>query len=283
MRAGQITIRGRSFEWERRTYIMGVINVTPDSFSDGGRFLHAQAAAEQASSLVRQGADILDIGGESTRPFSQPVPAEEELRRVIPAIEAIRQVTQAPISIDTTKALVAEEALKAGADIINDISALRFDPRMVEVAREFEAPVVLMHMKGTPRDMQINPSYADVLKEVSSFLKERVEWATEKGVQADRIIIDPGIGFGKRPEDNLILINRLDRLEPDLPVLVGPSRKAFIGHITGIEAPDERDTATLGAVAAAAMRGASIVRVHNVAPVKQVLKVIDAIKSESAG
>lgn len=283
MRAGQTTIRGRSFRWGRRTYIMGVINVTPDSFSDGGRYLTARAAAARADLLVRRGADLLDVGGESSRPFSRPVPAQEELRRVIPAIRAIRETCQVPISIDTTKAVVAEEALKAGADIINDISALRFDPGMAEVARAFDAPLILMHMKGTPGDMQVNPSYADVLNEVSSFLKQRVAYALESGIKEERLIIDPGIGFGKRLEDNLVLLNRLDELEPrHLPVLVGPSRKAFIGHITGIEQPRERDTATLGAVAAAAMRGADIVRVHDVGPASQVLRVVDAIRSEAA-
>ncbi len=281
MREGQISIRGRSFNWNRhQTYIMGVINVTPDSFSDGGRFLHAQNAAEQARDLVAHGADILDIGGESTRPFSESVSAEEELRRVIPAIKAIRQITQVPISIDTTKAMVAEKALEAGADIINDISALRFDPRMVAVAKQCNAPIILMHMQGTPRDMQINPHYSDVINEVSSFLQDRVEWALEHGIHRDRIIVDPGIGFGKNLEDNLALINRLDELALDFPVLVGPSRKAFLGAITGIEIPEDRDVATLGAVAAAILKGAHIIRVHNVALTVQVVRVIDAIRSQ---
>ncbi len=259
---------------------MGIVNVTPDSFSDGGRFLAPEAAVEQARQLAEHGAAILDIGGESTRPFSEPVSMEEELHRVIPVIRAIRKETEIPISIDTTKAEVARQALAAGADIINDISAFRFDPLMVEVAREHNAPVILMHMKGTPGDMQINPQYSDVVKEVASFLRERVRWAMDRGIKRNRIIVDPGIGFGKGLQDNLALINHVNELRvDDLPVLIGPSRKAFIGTITGIKTPEERDHATLGAVAAAILRGAQIVRVHNVALTAQVVKVIDAIRS----
>ncbi len=258
---------------------MGILNVTPDSFSDGGQYVRTDAAVDQAINLVQQGADIIDIGGESSRPFSQPVPVEEELERVLPAIESIRKITDIPISIDTTKAKVALEALKAGADIINDISALRFDPQMVQVVTAQKSPVILMHMKGTPRDMQVDPTYEDVVAEVAGFLYQQANWAISKGVPKDKIILDPGIGFGKKLEHNLALLRSLEQIGQGFPVLVGPSRKAFLGEITGILAPQERDIATLGAVAAAALKGAHIVRVHNVALTKQLLQVIDAIDS----
>lgn len=257
---------------------MGVINVTPDSFSDGGDFISTDAVKKQAVTMIEGGVDIIDVGGESSRPFSEEVPLDVETKRVIPAIKEIRKITDIPISIDTTKAEVARIAIEEGADIINDISALRFDPKMVATAIAKKAPVILMHMKGTPRDMQRKPYYEDVVNEVKSFLKERVEWAMDKGVPRDRIIIDPGIGFGKRVQDNLMLLKNLDSfVELELPILVGPSRKSFLGKITGLESPKERDVATLGAVAAAAMKGANIVRVHEVKSTRQVLQVVDAI------
>jgi len=261
---------------------MGVINVTPDSFSDGGKFSSPEGAKQQAASLIAAGADILDIGGESARPFSEPVTLEEELRRVIPAIREIRKISDCPISVDTVKAEMAEAALSEGADIINDISALRFDPRMADVASALEAPVILMHMKGTPRYMQVNPSYEDVVGEVKLFLEKRVTWANSKGIPREKILIDPGIGFGKNFHDNLVLINHLQEFtELGVPVVVGVSRKAFLGAITGIKEAEERDVATLGAVAASSMRGADLVRVHNVALTRQVLQVVDAICRES--
>ncbi len=258
---------------------MGVINVTPDSFSDGGRFTTVEAAVRQAVSLVEEGADILDIGGESTRPFSEPVPQDEELRRVVPVVEAIRARLDTPISVDTTKAEVARAALDAGADVVNDISALRFDPGMVELVVERKVPVVLMHMKGTPRDMQVDPHYDDPVGEVLGFLKERVAFAVARGVAPDRIWIDPGIGFGKRLEDNLALLKELSRFkELGCPVLVGPSRKAFIGAITGIEEPAQRDVATAAVAALAAAKGADVIRVHNVAYGVQAVRMADAIE-----
>ncbi|MGB9497550.1 MAG: dihydropteroate synthase [Dissulfuribacterales bacterium] len=261
---------------------MGVINVTPDSFSDGGKFSSPEGAKQQAASLIAAGADILDIGGESARPFSEPVTLEEELRRVIPAIREIRKISDCPISVDTVKAEMAEAALSEGADIINDISALRFDPRMADVASALEAPVILMHMKGTPRYMQVNPSYEDVVGEVKLFLEKRVTWANSKGIPREKILIDPGIGFGKNFHDNLVLINHLQEFtELGVPVVVGVSRKAFLGTITGIKEAEERDVATLGAVAASSVRGADLVRVHNVALTRQVLQVVDAICRES--
>jgi len=256
--------------------------VTPDSFSDGGKFSSPKEAKQQATSLTAAGADILDIGGESARPFSEPVTLEEELRRVIPVIREIRKISNCPISIDTVKAEVAEAALNEGADIINDISALRFDPKMADVASAFEAPVVLMHMKGSPRDMQVDPYYEDVVVEVKRFLEKRMAWANSKGIPKEKMLIDPGIGFGKSLHDNLVLINRLwEFTDLGVPVMVGVSRKAFLGTITGINEAGERDVATLGAIAASAMRGADLVRVHNVALTRQVLQVVDAICRES--
>lgn len=256
--------------------------MTPDSFSDGGKFSSPEEAEQQAASLIAAGADILDIGGESTRPFSEPVTLEEELHRVIPVIREIRKISNCPISVDTVKAEVAEAALNEGADIINDISALRFDPRMADVASAFEVPVILMHMKGSPRDMQVDPHYEDVVVEVKRFLEKRVTWANSKGIRKEKILIDPGIGFGKSFQDNLVLINRLQEFtELGVPVMVGASRKAFLGAIAGIKDAGERDVATLGAVAASAMRGADLVRVHNVALARQVLQVVDAICRES--
>ncbi|WP_456431848.1 dihydropteroate synthase [Thermosulfuriphilus sp.] len=264
-------------DWQR-PYIMGVVNVTPDSFSDGGKYLSPQAALRQALALAEAGADILDIGGESTRPFAEPVSVEEELSRVIPAISLIRHhLPDTPISIDTYKAPVAREALANGADIINDISGLRFDPKMIELAKITQAPVVVMHMKGSPRDMQINPTYDDVIGEIRSFFIERIESLTRAGIKRERIILDPGIGFGKRFEDNLVILRHLEKfISLGAPILVGPSRKAFIGQITG-HPPEERDAGTMGAVAWAAIKGAHIVRVHNVAMARDLLTVIGAI------
>ena len=266
------------FSWGRQTYVMGVINVTPDSFSDGGRFTTVDAALRQAETLVEQGAHILDIGGESTRPFSEPVGVEEELRRVAPVVEAVARRFPVPISIDTTKAVVAKAALDSGATVVNDISGLRFDPAMAELAASRGAVVVLMHMKGTPRDMQVAPYYEDVVEEVLGFLRERAAYAKERGIAPERIWIDPGIGFGKRLEDNLALLRHLHRFkELGHPLLVGHSRKSFIGTVTGIEAPEERDVATAAVAALAAAQGADVVRVHNVAMTVQALKMADAI------
>ncbi len=274
----------KPYPWadRKRTVIMGVINVTPDSFSDGGLFVTPAEIERQAKRLLRQGADILDIGGESSRPFSEPVSLEEELERVIPAVEVVRSVSDCIISVDTTKAKVAHEAILKGADMINDISALRFDPEMANVLADAQVPVVLMHMKGTPRNMQKNPIYDDVMKEIGDFLHERILWAQSKGISRENVIVDPGIGFGKRFEDNLVILNQLGKLlELKAPILVGPSRKAFLGAITGEQDASKRDTATMGAVAASIMNGTSIVRVHNVAMARIVADVLDAIRNEA--
>ncbi len=257
---------------------MGVVNVTPDSFSDGGEAYSPDAALEKALSLEEAGADILDVGGESSRPFSEPVDTEEELRRVIPAIRVIRKSCNCPVSIDTTKARVAMAAINEGADLVNDISALRFDPEMAPFIASSGVPVVLMHMKGQPRNMQQGPWYDDVINEIRDFLAERISFAQKAGIPRENIIVDPGIGFGKRLEDNLAIIRQLRRFtDLECPVLIGPSRKAFLGSITGIKEPKQRDVATLGAAAICVANGADIIRVHDINMTRQVTLVADAI------
>lgn len=261
-----------------RPLIMGALNVTPDSFADHGRYFEHSAALDHARALVAAGADILDIGGESTRPFAEPVPLEEELRRVIPVIAALAPEITIPISIDTYKAPVARAALAAGASIINDISALRFDPEMASLVAAHQAPVVLMHMQGTPRDMQRHPHYDDLLGEIKAFFRERLDFALSQGISRDLVILDPGIGFGKTWEHNLKIIRHLDTfLDLGCPLLLGPSRKAFIGHLTGQPAGEERDVGTLAALAVGILRGARILRTHNVAYAHQFLAVLEAI------
>jgi dihydropteroate synthase len=269
----------------RRTCLMGVVNVTPDSFSDGGKFLARDAAVAQAERLVQEGADVIDIGGESTRPYADPVPVEVELERVLPVIETLAQRVVVPISIDTAKAAVARRALAAGASMINDISALRHDSEMTRVAAENGVPVILMHMLGSPQTMQLTPVYRDVVAEIGAFLAQAVNLAEEGGIARDRIIVDPGIGFGKTVDHNLLLIKNLAQLQDlDLPILIGPSRKAFIRKLLK-ENPEEEirpdmtivGTGTLAAVCAAVISGAHIVRVHDVASARAAVKIIDAI------
>lgn len=256
---------------------MGVVNVTPDSFYDGGFYFDPARAVERGLTLVAEGADILDIGGESTRPGSEPIPVEEEKRRVVPVIAALREKTDVPISIDTTKAEVAEAAIAAGACIVNDISAGRFDPRMLPLVAGSGAGLVLMHMKGTPKTMQINPSYVDVLAEVKAFLSERMETVLSFGIRRENLIIDPGIGFGKNLEHNLLLLNRLDAFqELGRPILVGVSRKSFIGHILNLEAQDRLE-GTIAAAVIAIQRGASVLRVHDAQAIKRAITVAEAI------
>lgn len=268
----------QSFVEQPRPLIMGVINVTPDSFADGGLYFDHHTAVKHALALAEAGADILDIGGESTRPFSEPLPLEEELRRVIPVIQDIRARTPTLLSIDTYKSQVAQAALDAGADIINDISALRFDARMVQVAREAGVPVILMHMQGTPQNMQANPHYDDLIGELHAFFRERLDYAQAHGLSRDLLVLDPGLGFGKTFQHNLEILNNLDAfLDLGCPLLIGPSRKAFLGHLLGGLPPAERDVPTLAALAAAVHRGARLVRVHNVLFAKQFLTVLDAI------
>lgn len=276
-----LQINGKDYTLGQRTWIAGVINVTPDSFSDGALYIDRDKATERGVELVSEGSDIIDIGGESTRPGSESVSVEEELNRVVPVISALRKKTDIPISIDTTKSEVAEAALNAGADIINDISSLLFDPRMGPLAARMDVPVILMHMKGTPKTMQLNPSYENVTFEVKAFLKERLETAEAHGIKKEKLIIDPGIGFGKRFEDNLTLINNLSSLEElGRPVLVGISRKSFIGRILNVP-PQERLEGTIASAILSIANGAHILRVHDVASVKKAILVAEAIMNEN--
>lgn len=267
-------------DMRRRTAVMGILNVTPDSFSDGGRYVDVDAALTHGVEMVRQGASIVDVGGESTRPGADAVSLEEELERVIPVIRGLRARVAVPISIDTYKEAVARRALKAGADMVNDISALRFDPAMAGLVAAEDVPVVLMHMQGQPRTMQRAPHYVDVVKEVAAFLRERVAFAIEHGVGAHRVVVDPGIGFGKDMGHNLELLRRLDALVSlGRPVLVGLSRKAFIGRLLDEGTPDARLEGSLAGAAAAVLAGARMIRAHDVAETCRAVRVAEAIRA----
>jgi dihydropteroate synthase len=257
--------------------IMGVLNCTPDSFSDGGAYPTKTDAVDRARAMIDEGADMIDVGGESTRPGSEPVAEAEQIRRTVPVIAGIRRVWDGPISIDTTRAAVAREAIAAGATWINDISALRDDPQMIAAATETGAGMILMHMKGVPRTMQKAPIYDDVVAEVSSFLKDRASWVEAQGVPKERIVFDPGIGFGKTIAHNLTLLANLTRLiATGYPVLIGASRKSFIGRITGTDV-DDRLEGSLAAAIWASLQGARIIRVHDVQATRRALNVIGAI------
>jgi dihydropteroate synthase len=278
---------GYDMELGRRTCIMGVVNVTPDSFSDGGKFFAYDAAVAQGQKLAADGADILDIGGESTRPFSEAVSADEEIERVIPVIEKLADQLTIPISIDTMKAEVARRALEAGASMINDVSALRYDPAMGEVARKFDTPVVLMHMLGSPKTMQDSPTYDNLIADISDFLKDAIERAQKQGISRSKLIVDPGIGFGKTVSHNLFLIRHLHAFASlEVPILIGPSRKAFIRKLLKDEHSDDIppdlpivETGTQAAVAAAVLCGAHIVRVHDAASTRVTIRILDAIRA----
>lgn len=273
---------GRVLDCSERTLLMGVVNVTPDSFSDGGRFLDADAAVAHALRLAEEGADVVDVGGESSRPGADPIPADEEKTRVLPVIRRLTAEHPAlAISIDTRKPEVAAAALEAGACIVNDISGGR-DEAMFAVARDAEAGMVLMHMRGDPKSMQEAPHYVDVVGEVKEFLRERIESAEFAGIGAEHLCIDPGIGFGKNLEHNLLLLKHVDALS-DLgrPILVGPSRKRFIGAILDLPA-EERVEGTAGAVAWLVSRGVHVVRVHDVREIARVVRVVDAIARAEA-
>lgn len=267
-----------SFDLSTKTLVMGILNVTPDSFSDGGLFFSPSSAVDHALSMVACGADIIDVGGESTRPGSEPIGVEEELLRIVPVIRALSGRIDIPISIDTYKSEVARVALQEGAQIVNDVSALRFDRNMAEVAAKSDAAVVLMHMQGTPRSMQKSPYYVDLVTEVKEYLAQSVEMARNAGISDDRIIVDPGLGFGKTFAHNLEIIRRLGELR-DLgkAILVGPSRKAFIGKYLGDVPADQRLEGTAAAVAISIFNGANIVRVHDVREMSKVVRVADAI------
>lgn len=244
--------------------IMGILNVTPDSFSDGGQWNSEAGLEARIEQLLAEGADIIDVGGESTRPFAEPVSGEEELARVVPAIRKIRQRSDIPISIDTTKAVVARAALEAGATMINDISALRHDPEMIEVVQSFSGQVVIMHMQGTPGDMQVNPQYGDVVAEINRFLSERISWMEKQGVARERIVVDPGVGFGKKLEHNLAILRNISAFrQHGCPVLIGHSRKSFLGQLLDIPVA-ERDCPSAVISAFCATQHVDILRVHNV-------------------
>lgn len=286
----QWQIKNRSLPIGPRTLIMGVLNITPDSFSDGALFLSPDKALAHAEQMIAEGADIIDVGGESTRPGGEPITADEESQRVVPVIAELAKRTATPISVDTTKSEVARAALAAGASIINDVSALRFDFYIADAAARAGAGLVLMHSRGTPATMHRLPPVADIMEEITSSLGASIKMAERRGVKRESIVIDPGIGFGKTQEQNLEVIAKLDKLAkafPDLPILIGTSRKSFLGKILaddeGVAAPvDERLHGTLASTAAAVLKGARIVRVHDVKSARDTLKTIDAVRTAAA-
>jgi len=276
-----IQIRGRNCTLGQRTWLMGILNITPDSFSDGGLYYNKQNAVNRGLQLIEEGADILDIGGESSRPGSDPITAEEEKKRILPVLSEIRKKTDTFISVDTTKSEVLKAALDQGADILNDISGMRFDPKMLEVASEKNIPVVIMHMKGTPKNMQKRPKYKNVIEEIKSFLKKRVKTALKTGIKKNKIIIDPGIGFGKRLKDNLIIIGNLSSFkELALPILIGVSRKSFIENLLNVT-PDQRIEGTIASSLVSVLQGAHILRSHDIASLKKAVIVTEAIMNEA--
>ena len=271
-------IRDRTFNWGKSTYLMGVLNVTPDSFSDGGEFNTTKAALAQAKYLIASGADILDIGGQSTRPGAAEISTKEELNRVIPIIKAIRQLYSIPISIDTTRAEIAHASIATGADIVNDISGATFDPKMLPTVAKLGVPIVLMHSRGTPATMQTMTDYKDFIGEIYQFLENRIAAAIEAGIDQAKIMIDPGIGFAKNYQQNLELLRRLSDFIPlGYPILIGVSRKSFIGHILNQSDPKQRVWGTGAACCAAISFGADILRVHDVKEMRDIARVADAI------
>jgi dihydropteroate synthase len=278
----RLRLPSRTLVLGERTLIMGVLNVTPDSFSEGGQFFDTDAAVEHAVEMERVGADIIDIGGESTRPGSLGVTAEEELRRILPVLATLHGRLKIPISVDTTKSAVAEAAAEAGAEILNDVTALRGDPRIAEVARRRKLPLILMHMRGEPRTMQKKPFARDILRDVTAGLRRAASLARRAGVPKSQIILDPGTGFGKSYEQNFELIARLPELARlGYPLLIGTSRKSFVGRALGGVAETERIWGTAATVAASILQGAHIVRVHDVAEMVQVARVTDVILSRT--
>jgi dihydropteroate synthase len=279
----QLTLRGQQFEWGKQTYLMGILNVTPDSFSDGGQFNTLESAVQQAEFLVQSGAHLLDIGGQSTRPQAEDVSLQEELQRVLPVIQAIRShpttaVQTIPISVDTTKAAVARAAMAAGADLVNDISGATFDPDMLSAVAALQVPIVLMHLRGTPKTMQQFTDYADLIGEIADFLTQRAAAAIEAGIAPDQLILDPGIGFAKTFDQNLELLRNLSKFHQlGFPLLVGPSRKRFIGHLLDQPDPQKRIWGTAATCCAAIQGGSDILRIHDVAELRDVCRVADAI------
>jgi dihydropteroate synthase len=273
-----LIIREYSFIWGKKTYLMGILNVTPDSFSDGGKFNTLESALSQAKYMIEQGADIIDIGGQSTRPGAEQISLEEELNRVIPVIEKLRSNTSIPISIDTTRAAVAEAAIKAGADIVNDISGGTFDSQMLPVVSQLKVPIILMHIRGTPPTMQQLTDYKDLVAEIYQFLEGQINKAIALGIDKSHLIIDPGIGFAKNYQQNIELIQRLSEFHSlGVPLLVGLSRKSFIGHLLNKPNPQERVWGTAAACCGAIASGVDILRVHDVEPMYDICRVADAI------
>ena len=272
-----IKIGKRMFGFGKRTYIMGVLNITPDSFSDGGKYLKLEQAVEQAKRLWEEGADIIDVGGESTRPGARPISVQEEKKRVLPVIERLTRDNKYLISIDTTKAEVAEAALSSGAQMVNDISGLHFDPRLAKIVAKFKVPLCIMHIKGKPRKMQENPVYSDLMSEIINYLAEGLEIAKKNGILPEKIMIDPGIGFGKTLDHNLEILRHLQTLKGlGRPIMIGTSRKSFIGKTLGLPV-EERGAGTAASVAIAIMNGADFIRVHDVRQMARVAKMTDAI------
>jgi dihydropteroate synthase len=270
--------RDHLLDVQQKTWIVGVLNVTPDSFSDGGRFVEPEAAADQAMRMVEEGADIVELGGESTRPGALPVSADEEIRRILPVLRGLRPRVTIPVAVDTYKPDVARVALEEGADIINDVYGVRGEGRLAAVVAERGAGLVIMHMKGTPQNMQIEPHYDDVVGEVSDFLADRVAFAERMGVDPQSIIIDPGLGFGKRSRDNLALLRHLAAFHRlGKPIMVGPSRKSLVGEVLKLPV-EQRQYGTAACVSAAVLQGAAFVRVHEVRPCAQLVKMLDAIR-----
>lgn len=271
-------IRDAVFNWGERTYVMGILNTTPDSFSDGGDFKTLPTAIAQARKMILAGVDLLDIGGQSTRPGAATVSLAEELDRTIPVIQALRQEFNIPISIDTTRSEVVQAAIQAGADVINDISGGTFEPSILAIAAQTQAPIILMHLRGTPQTMQQLTDYQDLIGEMQDFFRQQVDLAHQKGVLASQIMLDPGIGFAKTPEQNLTLLRELSAFKCfGFPLLVGPSRKSFIGHILNQPDPKQRLWGTGAACVAAITGGADLIRVHDVGEMVQICRVADAI------
>ena len=273
----QIRCGNRTLDLSRRTHIMGILNVTPDSFSDGGKYFDPELAIERGIQMAEDGADIIDIGAESTRPGAEPVSAEEELQRLIPVLDGMLKQVDVLISVDTYKSSVAETVLKAGAHFINDISGLRFDPKMRDVVAKYRVPVIIMHIKGQPRNMQQNPHYDDLIGEIYAYLEQCTQLAEAAGIKREDIIIDPGIGFGKRLMDNYEILRRLNEFKGlGYPILIGPSRKSFIGKVLDLP-PDQRLEGTIAAVAIGIQNGAHIVRVHDVKELTRACRIIDLL------
>lgn len=281
-KSGKITIRNKAFEWGKRTYLMGVLNVTPDSFSDGGEYYTIEAALAQAENMVKSGVDIIDIGGQSTRPGAAEISLEEEIDRVIPVVQILRQKAEifgsVPISVDTTRAQVAKAAVEAGADIINDISGATFDSEMLSTVAHLKVPIILMHIRGTPQTMQKLTDYRDLIGEIREFLESRIAGAVAAGIDKSHIILDPGIGFAKNYSQNLEILQQLAKFRGlDCPILVGVSRKSFIGHILNQPLAKQRIWGTAAACTGAIANSADILRVHDVREMHDVCLVADAI------